>query len=1232
MKPMVKTRHEVKRSSSGRRRGVVDLAPPCLLALLVLLAGLVAGAVPAAGRGARPDLAGGASSRSVANAGTLPPRTPVAISGEEVRLQFFVAHQFSTRTPRQLLNGALVTLYIDEAIERGATREEARAGANELMYSLNNIHMPDDDSATSVDILAESVEHIQALAGDIPFADNVIIRFQHEVVEPLQEEQREAALKADGLYVMADQQDKIAAWSEHYIDIYSTAFSWDSSDPDKAWVWNTSVGSENNSRTDDSVDTIKLFNPVLAVQDDVLALLDGQGRLITDLGTLKDLTAARFVEITGLLAAANDQLFKMNAFQGNMLDYLKRAEDARLKAELEESQRQERERRLAGEKAGLFLLTQFIGGFDPKAAKQISAVGTATIDIASAIGKWSTSMAQPKQVSILGLDFLNADSLSACATIVGAITTMIQAFADQPSPEQVILDQVVALREEVQAMRDEMRLRFDRVDAALQTIFDNMMNQFAVIDANFGELDVEVYEMHQQLLDIDADLHRFEGDMFNLLGEMSRADLWEEINFAVDYRTTYPGSAMPLLKWQEEENFFYSYATNEARTLHTAPFGAPPYGFQAVLDQLQSYDIDANLNFLSAVADDWWDTSLLSHEATNPRDWALAARAYSRLVGEWPEYAAGLNPGRAVAVAYVGQRLQDELTQIALKPTPDGDLVLADVLDEYGSAIDYLDAQLESFEGKYRYDPVSGVDCLSEEGIEQQLTTYEILNRRANGTQSLVDHLNAESPIPAAGSDVGTLVWRGPDGATTVWPENLSLPNPYKLCWAMGDPLANICWDAVFTSGPFVNPKTGQPYGTVRLRVMYRLADTIVAYRQYSSSITGYSSATTWATSNWLVRPGYPSGLKGLMAGLPDQYNPTGVTLAESRAGDLLGDLRGAMCGLVAQDLADYEHKTPNEEEFGYVKDAVVRVRATKALIEAILGIALPRTLQGDDVMQSLLYGAEQIPGGTLRPLADGALNIPLPAELQAWYNAARHGTESPRPDIRQFAHGRLDILKQRVALYQELIRTGQLSDVMPVLETATARAGLTGLAIDAAAAADNWEPTTTTASLYSMNGIYLDHNQTVVLSAADTGYSGVANTFYTIDGGQQLTYAGPFVVAGEGSHTVTYWSIDNAGNGELPQTGYVSIDLTHPTITDNADALPHAVFALVLTANDSLSGISTVQYRIDGGAWKTGDFVTLKCYGKRTAYSTGTHTVEYKATDVAGNITSGSCQVILAR
>jgi outer membrane protein assembly factor BamB len=58
-----------------------------------------------------------------------------------------------------------------------------------------------------------------------------------------------------------------------------------------------------------------------------------------------------------------------------------------------------------------------------------------------------------------------------------------------------------------------------------------------------------------------------------------------------------------------------------------------------------------------------------------------------------------------------------------------------------------------------------------------------------------------------------------------------------------------------------------------------------------------------------------------------------------------------------------------------------------------------------------------------------------------------------------------------------------------------------------------------------------------VGLNASDT-LSGVAGTFYRVDGGAAQTYTATFSISSDGVHTVEYWSVDVAGNTEHIKQG----------------------------------------------------------------------------------------------
>ena len=163
--------------------------------------------------------------------------------------------------------------------------------------------------------------------------------------------------------------------------------------------------------------------------------------------------------------------------------------------------------------------------------------------------------------------------------------------------------------------------------------------------------------------------------------------------------------------------------------------------------------------------------------------------------------------------------------------------------------------------------------------------------------------------------------------------------------------------------------------------------------------------------------------------------------------------------------------------------------------------------------------------------------------------------------------------------------------------------------------------PPATTASASCSNpggGGWCRGTVTVNLAAADAT-SGVDNTRYRIDGGPWQWYIGAFAVVGDGLHSVEYHSIDVAGNQETVNLLAVRIDTVPPTTrADLSGTAGNAGWwrsnvQVSLAAEDTLSGVGSTQYRVDGGGW--------------TAYSApfmvsgeGSHTVEYRSTDVAGN------------
>ncbi|SCE93517.1 OmpL47-type beta-barrel domain-containing protein [Micromonospora mirobrigensis] len=201
----------------------------------------------------------------------------------------------------------------------------------------------------------------------------------------------------------------------------------------------------------------------------------------------------------------------------------------------------------------------------------------------------------------------------------------------------------------------------------------------------------------------------------------------------------------------------------------------------------------------------------------------------------------------------------------------------------------------------------------------------------------------------------------------------------------------------------------------------------------------------------------------------------------------------------------------------------------------------------------------------------------------------------------------------------------------------ATDKAGNTSAAqqvaftVVAPAPTDTTAPTATAtvAGTRDADGRYVG-GATVTVTATDTG-SGVERIEYSLDGQPYATYTAPVTVNQTGPHTVSYRATDKAGNTSTAQQVTFTVvdppapDTTPPTAAAtvagqlDADGGYVGSATVTLTAADSGSGIATIEYALDGGAWTA-------YTAPVTVNAAGAHTLSYRATDKAGNVsTAGS-------
>jgi hypothetical protein len=168
----------------------------------------------------------------------------------------------------------------------------------------------------------------------------------------------------------------------------------------------------------------------------------------------------------------------------------------------------------------------------------------------------------------------------------------------------------------------------------------------------------------------------------------------------------------------------------------------------------------------------------------------------------------------------------------------------------------------------------------------------------------------------------------------------------------------------------------------------------------------------------------------------------------------------------------------------------------------------------------------------------------------------------------------------------------------------------------------DTTAPTTTVINPISPeSGWFVTSGIPVAFDASDgDGGSGIQDTFYTIDGGPTQTYGQPFNAdLSTGTHTITYWSVDLAGNVEAHATTNtiaVNVDTDAPTISGVATPAANS-YGWNNTNVDVAFSCADV-----GSGLQTG---VAGCAGDTTLTNDGAdQTVHGTAVDVAGN-TSGT-------
>ncbi|MDZ4064795.1 MAG: hypothetical protein U1E22_09040, partial [Coriobacteriia bacterium] len=130
---------------------------------------------------------------------------------------------------------------------------------------------------------------------------------------------------------------------------------------------------------------------------------------------------------------------------------------------------------------------------------------------------------------------------------------------------------------------------------------------------------------------------------------------------------------------------------------------------------------------------------------------------------------------------------------------------------------------------------------------------------------------------------------------------------------------------------------------------------------------------------------------------------------------------------------------------------------------------------------------------------------------------------------------------------------------------------------------------------------------------------SGVAETWFSLDGGATWNEGTSVPISNEGVHEVAYYSIDKAGNREATKTYEVKVDLAAPVVNVVSPASTYLYGSIIIarfSAGDSCSGLlpGMPSATLNGSPVADGQTLTLTTAGLNTFVA--------RATDQAGHET----------
>jgi hypothetical protein len=525
------------------------------------------------------------------------------------------------------------------------------------------------------------------------------------VQDALVQEQFDSEIGDYGLNVTGDQSDAMRDVVLDPKKVLGKVFDEALTNPTYADFRDATFGAKDGVSVKDSAAEMLAKDPQLAGQQVLKDAVKADGTMTIGKETAKNAANTAIDKANGQTTTTIDNT-------GKIIDAGERVRSAKTDAERAQAQKDleaakkglaedkaEREKLLKDSKTALTGLTLIIEQFDPEAADAINEVGSTIIKGAQIFNTFANT------ASSVATNLATGNYVGVVMDVFSLVTGMndLMKTPEQQATE-ALKKQVEKLGQNIADFRKEANARFDRIDKALNTIYTELNTQFAKLEDMVGQVGADVDRVMDDVVKTQARLDAVGARIYNAMSDAANRNLWTSINTAIGWQERSPGGKqMTADQFSLYAGEFSTHATTSAYDAAALPTDRGHTDDE--LTSALAFSLERNVDFLRAYPQQELGLDpIASSPLPNPRDWTVAARAFSQLLLENPNYMTAGQDARLTAVMDGGKRLQAAIRRIGTADTDQGtkSALLNGLLAKYRAAATDVQNRIVALETGYQ--------------------------------------------------------------------------------------------------------------------------------------------------------------------------------------------------------------------------------------------------------------------------------------------------------------------------------------------------------------------------------------------------------------------------------------------------------------------------------------------------------------------------------------------------